>query len=452
MTVSILIGDVRERLRGLPDESVHCVVTSPPYWGLRDYGTGRWEGGDPGCLHEPVLGRGGGDPSTCRHCGARKVDRQIGMEPTYQEHIQVLVEVFREVRRVLRSDGTLWLNYGDCWASTPNGRSAAEGKETGLDDRSFRDKPFSTVGGALKPKDLAMLPHRLAIALQEDGWWVRSDIVWHKPNPMPSSVKDRPTPSKEYLFLLTKAPRYYYDHVAILEPLADPAAVYKMPDGRDTGDGAHGTVHRAGREKGKVSSKYSFGRAKAKGQDVPGQKPQFRPGRDDVALNPAGRNKRDVWTIATEPFSEAHFATFPTALAEPCILAGTSAAGVCQTCGAPWRKKTETQFAPQADAPNSFRREKEQTAPEVGWAGSRRGTVNTTTTGWEPSCKCPPALPVPATVLDPFGGAGTAGLVADRLGRNAVLIELNEAYAAMARQRIERDGGLFSCVETRAAE
>ncbi|MEO0699611.1 MAG: DNA methyltransferase, partial [Pseudomonadota bacterium] len=167
MSVQILIGDVFDQLATLPEEHFDCVVTSPPYWGLRDYG----------------------------------VEGQIGMEPTLDEHLAVMVAVFDALRRVMKSEATLWLNYGDCYATTPNGRSAAASKEAGTDDRTFRDKPFSTVGGTLKPKDLCMVPNRLAIALQDAGWWVRSEIIWAKPNPMPdSSGRYRPSTSHEKIW------------------------------------------------------------------------------------------------------------------------------------------------------------------------------------------------------------------------------------------------------------
>jgi DNA modification methylase len=315
MTVQILQGDARTMLRTLPDDSVHCVVTSPPYWGLRDYG----------------------------------VAGQMGMEPTYQEHIAALVDLFREVRRVMRPDATLWLNYGDCYATTPNGRSALDVKKAGGDNRTFRDKPFSTIGGALKPKDLCMLPFRLAIALQEDGWWVRQDIIWHKPNPMPESIKDRCTKAHEYIFLLSKSSKYYFDADSIKEAAIGGAS------------GAAATFKRP---------------ASKRAQSIPNQAHgTHRPDRDGTSYNGDLRSRRSVWTVATQPFLDAHFATFPPALIEPCIKAGCPAGG---------------------------------------------------------------------TVLDPFGGAGTTGLVADRLGRNAILIELNPEYAAQAAQRITNDSPLFT--------
>lgn len=330
MTVRILIGDVREQLRLLPADHFDCVVTSPPYWGLRDYG----------------------------------IAGQIGLEPTLGEHLGMMVDVFNEVRRVMKPTATLWLNYGDCYATSPNGRSAADTKAAGNDDRTFRDKPFSTIGGVLKAKDLCMIPNRLAIALQESGWYVRSEIIWHKPNPMPESIKDRPGCSHEKVWLLSKSPRYFYDHIAVRQPLA--AASYSRlsqdienQEGSDRANGGSKT-------NGKMKA-VKFGGNKG------GENPTYS-GKDWNPLD-EGANLKNVWTIATAAFSEAHFATFPPELAERCIKAG---------------------------------------------------------------------CPVGGLVLDPFGGAGTTGLVADRLQRNATLIELNPEYAALARRRIDGDAPLFA--------
>lgn len=372
MSVRILIGDVREQLATLPDDSVDCVVTSPPYWGLRDYG----------------------------------VAGQIGLEPTLGEHLAVMVEVFREVRRVLKPTGTLWLNYGDCYATTPNGKSAAAYKAEGLDDRTFRDKPFSTVGpifdpnyrastskqrnrdkgaaaqggrivagGYLKPKDLCMVPNRLAIALQDDGWWVRSEIIWHKPNPMPESIKDRPGNSHEKVWLLSKSARYFYDAEAVAEQLA-PNSVLRLSQDVEA---QNGSARANGGSRAERPMKAVVRRSKEHDDDA--RPPTSRPHTglskfeaESGRVYPT-RNIRNVWTIPTAAFSEAHFATFPPELAERCIKAGCPAGG---------------------------------------------------------------------TVLDPFFGAGTTGLVADRLGRNCIGIELNPEYAEMARRRIHGDAPLFA--------
>ena len=181
--IDFLQGDVFDNIKKLDDNTIDCVVTSPPYWGLRDYG----------------------------------VDGQLGLEKTYQEHIQNIVELFRAMKPKLKDSATVWLNYGDSYASTVNGTKVKDIKN---DDRGFVDKPFSTIQGSLKPKDLVMIPNRIAIALQDDGWWIRSEIIWHKPNPMPESTKDRPTSCHEKIWLITKSKKYYYDADAIREPLA----------------------------------------------------------------------------------------------------------------------------------------------------------------------------------------------------------------------------------------
>ncbi len=399
MTVRILTGDVFDRLAELPDESVHCVVSSPPYWGLRDYG----------------------------------VEGAIGLEPTFDEHLEVMVRVFREVRRVLRKDGTLWLNYGDAYAGSTNGRSAADTKALGKDDRTFRDKPFSTVGGVFKAKDLMMMPARVALALQADGWWLRSEIVWHKKNPMPESTTDRPTSAHEKIYLLTKSARYFYDAEVVRtsgekikpfrqghgssayvnQPRPQPNSAKILEQGRKpTGWATSPHSHEADpREKrSRPDKQRGHGRRHAgfndRWDDMPKAEQQAN-----------GANLRNVWTAATEPFRGAHFAVMPTAIVEPCIKAGTSEKGCCAECGAPR------------------------------WPRTRKVSE---TKGWAPSCECDTTDPVhcdgmkPCTVLDPFAGAGTVGLVADRLGRDAILIELNPEYADMARARIAHDAPLIA--------
>jgi DNA modification methylase len=322
MAVTILHGDCRAVLPTLAGCSVQCCVTSPPYYGLRDYG----------------------------------VDGQIGLEPTPDSYVAEMVAVFREVRRVLRDDGTLWLNIGDSYSgSGPSGASyqskttlARAGKtkdgnfslsqRLGPRGMTYADKKPVPAAGT-KSKDLLGIPWLLAFALRADGWFLRSDIIWHKPNPMPESVRDRPTSAHEHVFLLSKRGTYFYDADAVREP--------------HTRDWWNETPSR------------------------PGNPDRKDGGGRQGATETAGANARNVWTIATQPFSGAHFATMPPDLAERCIKAGTKPGDM---------------------------------------------------------------------VLDPFGGAGTTGLVADRLGRNATLIELNPAYRTLAADRITADAPLFAGV------
>lgn len=383
MSVQIINADVMGGLAQLADESVHCCITSPPYWSLRDY----------------------------------QVEGQIGLEPTLQEHIAKLVDVFREVRRVLRSDGTLWLNYGDAYAGGGRGGNP--------DDSPFRKQatnagslidpvPLSATG--LKPKDLLMMPERLALALQADGWWVRARIIWAKPNPMPESVTDRPTKSHEHIWLLSKSPRYFYDAEAIRES--------------DSGqDHPRNVLHKPEPSGGIMSPHAGIRRAEGRIGE--------------------GRNARDVWTIATAPFSEAHFATFPPALVERCILAGTSEKGCCAECGANWVREVRRSGGTTGKSWHDHSADAQRGNSRIdhgslATAGDQPYRVETT--GWHHSCTCNSEV-VPCTVLDPFGGSGTTGLVADRLQRNAILIEINPQYAEMARRRIERDAGLFASVD-----
>jgi len=318
------IMDVLEGLKKLPDNCVQCVVTSPPYWGLRDYGTATWEGGDPECNHmrdtkisdscttghQGMKGQGVADAiykTECKKCGAKRVDQQLGLEETPDEYITKMVEVFHEVKRVMRKDGTLWLNMGDCYVCSPPGNK--EPSKADKDGNYWRARERQLGQGedveaiyqkskikSLKPKDLVGMPWRLALALQADGWYLRSDIIWHKPNPMPESVTDRPTKSHEYIFLLTKSAKYYYDAEAIREKTGEETRRAK-----------------SFRDGGVYTNNRSFNNSNTKEKDTHG----------DGDNSYMGRNKRDVWTVTTRSYSEAHFATFPPDLILPCILAGT---------------------------------------------------------------------------------------------------------------------------------
>lgn len=374
MTIRVLVGDVFDRLRDLPADHFDCVVTSPPYWGLRDYG----------------------------------VEGQIGLEPTLAEHLDVMVRVFAEVHRVLKPSGTLWLNYGDCYATSPNGRSAADTKAAGNDDRTFRDKPFSTIGGALKAKDLCMIPNRLAIALQEWGWWVRSEIVWAKPNPMPESIRDRPGTSHEKIFMLTKSARYFYAADEVRQGAAK-ASLQRWSQDIDNQEGSHranggtksnGTMKavggpRAGKQAAIAASAQAVGSSSGRRMNGFNERwdakeklrssetsPRHAGGINHTGIEDTPRGSRSlrnwepappaVWVMGTAPFSDAHFATFPPELVERCLKAG------CPKGGA---------------------------------------------------------------VLDPFGGAGTTALVADQMQLDATIIELNPDYVHIAVKRIENDRG-----------
>jgi len=322
MSVEILQGDCRETLKTLPDASVHCCVTSPPYFGLRDYGTAAWIGGDSNCDHKQ--GRSGAGRAdgvvdersqrnrdgvgsmggNCRKCGAIRVDSQIGLEESPDAFVQQMVSVFREVRRVLRDDGTLWLNLGDSYAAQRGGthqpaETLAGGKngktQQGANVNRDRHDGYNPTRFAsrigLKHKDLIGIPWRVAFALQADGWYLRQDIIWHKPNPMPESVTDRCTKAHEYIFLLSKSARYFFDSNAMQEPSAQPD--------RSRNDRFGG-------------NKYVEGVKHSDGSQFTGSET---------------RNRRSVWTVNTKPYRHAHFATFPPELIRPCILAGCPIGG-----------------------------------------------------------------------------------------------------------------------------
>lgn len=392
------LGDVRDGLRAIAAAGIRprTCITSPPYWGLRDYGTAQWDGGNPQCDHRQHLGgnvaasnkqtTSGGTQSyqyrdACAKCGARRFDRQFGLEPTINEYVANMVEVFRLVRDVLADDGTLWLNLGDSYntqAGAVGSRPGGGGQGDKWAQIGAMTSPSRMPQGGLKPKDLCGIPWRVAFALQDDGWWLRQDIIWHKPNPMPESIRDRCTKAHEYLFLLSKRERYYYDFDAVREPVTEPERRYKTPDGWDTsaGKGGHGSYHREGREAGFVGYVSKSGNKARKPASARGV-PVDDGGRTDGAVagsvpwEGSHRNRRSVWTIATEAFPDAHFATFPTALVEPCILAGSAPGDV---------------------------------------------------------------------VLDPFMGSGTVAQVAQALGRHWVGCELNPEYHAMQAKRTAQQG------------
>jgi DNA modification methylase len=385
-THRIIPGDCIAGLRTLPDASVHCCVTSPPYWGLRDYGH----------------------------------DGQIGLESTPEAYVARMVSVFREVRRVLREDGTCWVNLGDSYANQKSGDTYS-----GFNDRYFNrstdgGKQAKTVSGAkvgklgfagLKPKDLCGIPWRVAFALQADGWWLRQDIIWHKPNPMPESVRDRCTKAHEYVFLLTKSERYFYDADAVSEPFAD------ARNGNPNGGGA-----------------YSVG----SGRNDSGC---LKTGRWNEDGSKGTRNRRSVWTVTTKPYSGAHFAVMPPDLVEPCIKAGCPEQ-CCAVCGKGWERVVEREKRFESGSGrsgNAIEGKQDLAASETNSTPDIRmgPVVSVQTLGWEPACDCAATGTIPGTVLDPFAGSGTTLAVAAELGRNGIGCELNHEYITLAEQRIK---------------
>jgi DNA modification methylase len=304
----VIIGDNRQALKELPDASVQTVVTSPPYWGLRDYGTATWIGGDKSCDHETPRSRGadikaedkqgtskGSRPNLqwdCK-CGAIREDNQIGLEQSPDDFIEQLCVVFDEVWRVLKDDGTIWVNLGDSYSAMRDSKASPDSLRTGEGTRvgsAANRNPENLRKAGLKHKDLVGIPWRFAFAMQARGWYLRSDIIWHKPNPMPESVTDRPTKSHEYIFLMTKSPRYYYDHEAIKE---DAIWAEEKRAGK-------GRLHYDGKRQGEKGT-----------------------GQENFVSIVDKKNKRSVWQVNVKGYKEAHFATYPTELIEPCILAGS---------------------------------------------------------------------------------------------------------------------------------
>tara|TARA_R110002153_G_scaffold3864_3_gene18452 strand:- start:4889 stop:6100 length:1212 start_codon:yes stop_codon:yes gene_type:complete len=386
MGFEVLLGDCIESMKKLPAESVDMCVTSPPYYSLRDYGN----------------------------------DKQIGLEGTLSEYIESLVSVFNEVHRVLKPEGTLWLNLGDSY----NGSGGAGGDYNKGGLKEGQPKYPGRNEPTLKRKDLMGVPWRVAFALQEAGWWLRQDIIWNKPNCMPEPVKDRCTKSHEYLFMFAKQEKYYYDNQAIKEPIGD-AMLNMISKGSQ---GEHDESH----------YKHNKGSSKSNTRQTPNRMMSSQETLDNIS---SGRNKRSVWTVSPKPYKGAHFAVFPPELIEPCILAGTSAKGCCLKCGKAYVRLTERTNKSNWD----FRKGKGATGgskdggnkQQIGSGWSHDLPLETNITiGWVATCECDAEV-VPAVVFDPFGGSGTTAGVALKHGRNAILCELNEEYAALIPSRVE---------------
>jgi DNA modification methylase len=393
------VCDVMEGLKAFPDCVVQSCVTSPPYYGLRDYGSAS----------------------------------QIGLEKVPELYIERLVSVFREVRRVLRPGGTLWLNIGDSYANDGKFGGETGGKQSYLDDSNRKRVGRETRATGLAPKNLIGIPWMLAFAMRADGWVIRNEIIWHKANVMPESVSDRTSKSHETIFLLTKQPQYFYDAFAIREKGASgPSDLKKMAEAKERLGGKtlddKAPLHAA-------NGSTNIGKKRAVGE-------------------PGFRNRRDVWTINTVPYSGAHFAVFPPLLPELCLKAGTSEKGQCSLCGAPWQRiidserqatrpgtKTKTagrnsRMYQRRDPQRSEPYKAERHASEIGNRDPGRHVTTSVTVGWEPTCTCN-AGTVPQLILDPFCGSGTTLLVAKSLGLRGIGLEVNPDYAEMAKRRID---------------
>lgn len=376
---------------GIESGSVHAVITSPPYWGLRKYA------GDQGIEWESVAyAPMAGLPEIeipAMQCG-------LGEEPTPEAYIGHLILVMREMWRVLRSDGTAWVNLGDSYNGSGGPGSQYDNKASnGMKGTFTKYTNANKKQEHLKPKDIVMIPARFALAAQADGWYLRSDIIWSKPNPMPESVTDRPTKAHEYIYLLAKSQSYFYDAEAIKEP-----------------SGGHNGLAA------------SFKR-ETKEQLIPKQTNiQHRIDRDD-RVDTGSRNKRSVWNVATQSYSGSHFATWPEKLAEVMVLASTSAHGSCSKCGSPWERimekvgEAQQRWAKGASVIDAAYNGQvgESSVLKTGNVAIRQ------TVGWQPTCTCN-ADTVPATVLDCFNGSGTTGRVANRLGRKYIGVDISDEY------------------------
>jgi len=420
MRNKVLKGDNIITMQSIPDKYVHCIVTSPPYFGLRNYGIPptQW----PDITFKPM--------EYLPEITIPAMECCLGLEENPVEFVAHMVHVFRECKRLLRDDGTLWLNLGDSYA----GGGGASGHTVDTKNMGANTSDYGAVktGGkkfGLKQKDLMGIPWMVAFALRADGWYLRQDIIWHKPNPMPESVTDRCTKAHEYVFLLSKSSKYYFDAESIKEP-----AAY---------DGRKDTVM-------KGSEKYN-------NHIMPNGLPQTiaSGGHERWKKNEQGdfvRNKRIVWNVASQPTKEAHFATFPELLVEDMIKSSTSEYGVCSKCGCGYKRKFTKELLPTHKASYNTVADKRDFLSDGNDQGSNRvkdghkpGHINKIETiGWLPTCQCNEMV-TPAIVFDPYGGSGTTGIVSEKLNRSFLLCEINEGYVKIQEKRRLNAIGLFQC-------
>lgn len=434
----LLEGDVLDRLLEMASNSVDCICTSPPYWGLRNYGIPptKWPAISYSILGLPI--------------NIPEMECCLGDETTPHQFIGHLVLIFEQCRRVLKPTGTCWINMGDSYIDSK--MTKHNGERSDRDQSGMSGKVIKASAG-LKAKDLVGIPWMMAFALRDAGWYLRQDIIWAKPNPMPESVTDRCTKSHEYIFLLTKSKSYYYDAEAIKQPVSASFANDKrhITGSNDNNikigyedslapnpKGPHSIFGKSGNKQRKTGAER--GCPEDSGSNVCGS----------VPWEGLTANKRDVWTITTKPCKEAHFATFPTEIPENCIKAGSSEHGCCSACGKPYRRVFTKELVPTDCASHNTVADARDEAADAQDAGSnlvkdgfKPGWANkNTTTGWEATCACQ-AQVIPATVLDIFDGSGTTRLVARKLRRNAIGIELNPAYRKISQKRLKNELGMF---------
>lgn len=434
---TVINGECLEVLKTLPADSIDCCVTSPPYWGLRDYGTATWEGGDPECDHSKKSSdkiesstlkgstvtqnhsKEGWKGGFCGKCGAKRIDQQLGLEKTPEEFIAKMVEVFAEVKRVLKPEGSLWLNLGDCY----------------------------------KNKQLCGMPWRVALALQADGWYLREDIIWHKPNPMPESIKDRCTKAHEYIFHLTRNPTYYHDQEAIKEDCFESNAERpRMGQGSNTQysqkRGEHKNLMRDNPHTCHKKRRPSKKRGEFNG------KTNALKGREAFRAVKEKRNKRSVWTVPVYAYAEAHFATYPPDLIRPCILAGCPEF-VCSKCGKARtriiKKSGGTTGRSWVDHSEDMTKGMSQYDENnhkggLGAEDAKKGNpYKVEMLGWT-DCGCGAEFK-PGIVIDPFGGAFTTALVSYRLRRDYLVIELNPEYINIGKKRLKKEKDKYGLFE-----